>query len=128
MLAVNNNSNSSDLLLYIIIGAFVGIIFGVIFLIVKNKRAKIKEKNDFNHTSQTIIEALGGKDNIISCEVIMSRLNVVLNDYKMVDNQKLTDVGVSGTVKTSKKLTLIVGKLMSQQLCDIINEIIKKDI
>ena len=127
MLAADYNSNSDNLLLYIIIGAVVGIVLGIVFFVVKNKRTKIKEKQVFDYTSQSIIEALGGKDNIVSCEVMMSRLNVVLHDYKIVDNQKLTEVGVSGTVKTSKKITLIVGKLMSQQLCDSINEIIKKD-
>ena len=57
----------------------------------------------------------------------MSRLNVVLKDYKLVESQQLTDAGVSGTVKTSKKLTLVVGKQFSQKLCESINSQLEKE-
>lgn len=116
---------------FLIIGIVIGVVLllGVILaiILVKKKSNKNKAKREFDNASNSIIEALGGIDNIVSCDVSMSRLNVVLKDYKLVESQQLTDAGVSGTVKTSKKLTLVVGKQFSQKLCESINSQLEKE-
>lgn len=116
---------------FLIIGIVIGVVLllGVIstIVLVKKKSNKNKAKREFDNASNSIIEALGGIDNIVSCDVSMSRLNVVLKDYKLVESQQLTDAGVSGTVKTSKKLTLVVGKQFSQKLCESINSQLEKE-
>ena len=116
---------------FLIIGIVIGVVLllGIILaiILVKKKSNKNKAKREFDNASNSIIEALGGIDNIVSCDVSMSRLNVVLKDYKLVESQQLTDAGVSGTVKTSKKLTLVVGKQFSQKLCESINSQLEKE-
>lgn len=116
---------------FLIIGIVIGVVLllGVIstIVLVKKKSNKNIAKREFDNASNSIIEALGGIDNIVSCDVSMSRLNVVLKDYKLVESQQLTDAGVSGTVKTSKKLTLVVGKQFSQKLCESINSQLEKE-
>ena len=110
------------LILCIIIGVVLLVGILVTIILVRKNAKKNKAKREFDDASNLIIDALGGIENIVNCDVSMSRLNVVLKDYKIVDSQQLTDAGVSGTVKTSKKLTLVVGKQFSQKLCVSINK------
>lgn len=126
MLAIDLQ-DPKNLILFIVVGCV--LLIGVILLIilVKKNSKKNKAKKEFDNASKMIVDALGGLENIVSCDVSMSRLNVVLNDYKIVDSQQLTDAGVSGTVKTSKKLTLVVGKQFSQKLCESIKEQLEKE-
>jgi len=126
MLAIDLQDPSTLIIFISIIVVLVLLVLLGCFIYQKNYQ-KIKAKKEFDNASKTIIDALGGIENIISCNVSMSRLNVVLEDYKLVESQQLTDAGVSGTVKTSKKLTLVVGKQLSQKLCDSINEQLAKE-
>lgn len=126
MLAIDLQDPSTLIIFISIIVVLVLLVLLGCFIYQKNYK-KIKAKKEFDNASKTIIDALGGIENIISCNVSMSRLNVVLEDYKLVESQQLTDAGVSGTVKTSKKLTLVVGKQLSQKLCDSINEQLAKE-
>lgn len=115
------------LILCIIIGVVLLVGILVTIILVRKNAKKNKAKREFDDASNLIIDALGGIENIVNCDVSMSRLNVVLKDYKIVDSQQLTDAGVSGTVKTSKKLTLVVGKQFSQKLCVSINKQLEKE-
>ena len=96
---------NSELFIFIGMVVLLLLLFLILFLVLKKNSKKNKAKREFDNASKTIVDALGGIDNIISCSVSMSRVNVELYDYKLVENQQLTDAGVSGTVKTSKKLT-----------------------
>ncbi len=127
MLAIDLQDPKTLIFFGIIIVAMLFLIIALTIFIIKKNSKKRKAKKELDNISKTIIEALGGIDNIISCNVSMSRLNVALKDYKLVEPQQLTDVGISGTVKTSKKLTLVIGKQLSQKLCSSINEQLKKD-
>lgn len=126
MLAIDLQDPKTLIILIVIgVALLLSVILTIVF--VKKSSKKRKAKREFDNASKTIVDALGGIDNIISCSVSMSRLNVVLKDYKLVESQQLTDAGVSGTVKTSKKLTLVIGKQLSQRLCNSINEQIEKE-
>ena len=70
------------------------------------------------------IEALGGKDNIISIEVVGSRLSLVVKDKNRFDRQKLGDLGVSSILVMTTKITLVIeGK--AKQVAEVINSALK---
>ena len=48
---------------------------------------------DYDKLAVDIIKAVGGKENIVSCEAKTSRLIVVLNDYSKMNEEKLKSLG-----------------------------------
>lgn len=52
--------------------------------------------------------ALGGAENVISHKVIRSRIVLELQDYSLVDKDKLKEAGVDGFIMMSNKLTLVI--------------------
>ena len=54
------------------------------------------------------ISALGGADNIVSHELMRSRIVLVLKNYDIVDKEKLKEAGVDGFIMMSDKLTLVI--------------------
>lgn len=55
----------------------------------------LKDKN-YDEVARIVIEALGGKENILSVENCVTRLRVDLKDMKIVDKVKLKESGTSG--------------------------------
>ena len=71
------------------------------------------------------IEALGGKDNIISIQAVGSRLSLVVKDKNLFDRQKLGDLGVSSILVMTTKLTLVIeGK--ATKVAETLNAALKK--
>ena len=91
----------------IIVGLIILIIAVLIIVNVINKNKFDEERTEKN---LEIIVALGGKDNIVSFKGTGSRLSLVLNDYSLVDDEKLKTLGVSSIIKMSNKITLVIGK------------------
>ena len=54
------------------------------------------------------IEALGGADNIVSHNLVRSRIVLELRNYDLVDKDKLKEAGVDGFIMMSDKLTLVI--------------------
>jgi phosphotransferase system IIB component len=54
------------------------------------------------------LAALGGNENIISHEIIGSRIVVVLRDYTKINRPLLEEAGVTGFIEKSDKLTLVI--------------------
>jgi phosphotransferase system IIB component len=52
--------------------------------------------------------ALGGEDNIVSKELVGSRIVLVLKDHEKIDRAKLKEAGVDSFVEMSDKLTLVI--------------------
>ncbi|MCQ2798338.1 MAG: hypothetical protein MJ220_00430 [Bacilli bacterium] len=67
----------------------------------KNPKVKIATKSEY-------LLALGGEDNILEKELKGSRIVVKLTDYSKVDEEKLKEAGVTGFIKMSDKLTLVI--------------------
>ena len=90
------------------------IIIGIIILTVvisvwinANKRKNLNK--EFSEKVLSIINNLGGNDNIISVTPKMSRVEFVLKNYELVNKEELKNLGVQGISKTSQKITLVVG-------------------
>lgn len=83
----------------------------------KNKKQQLIIDNYYN----TIINCVGGLDNIISVSFNSSRLSLQLNDTNKLDEEGLKKIQITGVFKTSKKVTLIVGN-MAEKYCQNINK------
>lgn len=67
----------------------------------KKAALKIASKDDY-------LAVLGGSDNVIDHELINSRIIIHLNDYKKINKEGLKDLGVTGFIEKSDKLTLVI--------------------
>ena len=87
----------------------------------KNKKKQDNRIKDFHNK---IIEAMGGINNINDVNVMSSRLVLYLEDNGFINPevlQELIDNGI-GVVKTSKKVTLVIGDLSEKYAKAIIEE------
>lgn len=79
--------------------------------------AKVKDKNGYlpeearpelSERSKGILEALGGKENILEHSLNGSRLTLSLTDYNVVNEAKLNELGVDSVIKMSNKIILVI--------------------
>jgi len=96
--------------------ALAGIIFItvlILFLYTYNKGKKnptfYKEPKAVKEIkNEQALAALGGAENIVEHSLIGSRIVLVLNDYSLVNESLLKEIGVDSIVKMSKKITLVI--------------------
>lgn len=93
---------------------------GVVFLVVlalflytyfkgKKEGAIIAQKQQQKQIkNEEALSALGGADNILDHSLNGSRIILVLNNYDVVDQGKLRELGVDSIVKMSNKITLVI--------------------
>ncbi|MBR4830869.1 MAG: PTS transporter subunit EIIB [Bacilli bacterium] len=85
---------------YLIIG------FILIFILLIVLKAT---KKDFHVEANKLVDYLGGKDNIISMEVNMSRFKVTLRDVSIVNKEGIQKMGAKGIVEIDNQLKIILG-------------------
>ena len=83
------------------------IIFSVLFII-SLVIVKLNKKN-FTFEINKLVQALGGKDNILDYEVNVSRLKVTLKDITLADKDAITRLGAKGIVEIENQLKIIFG-------------------
>ena len=83
------------------------IIFSVLFII-SLVIVKLNKKN-FTFKINKLVQALGGKDNILDYEVNVSRLKVTLKDITLADKDAITKLGAKGIVEIENQLKIIFG-------------------
>ena len=66
-------------------------------------------KKDFHVEANKLVDYLGGKDNIISMEVNMSRFKVTLRDVSVVNKEGIQKMGAKGIVEIDNQLKIILG-------------------
>ena len=66
-------------------------------------------KKDFHVEANKLVDYLGGKDNIISMEVNMSRFKVTLRDVSIVNKEGIQKMGAKGIVEIDNQLKIILG-------------------
>ena len=91
------------------------IIFAISFLITYLLALKKKKQLTSNANSfySQIVDALGGVENINDVNVNGSRLSIVLNNNEVLSSEQFKDFvnkNEIGTLKTSKKVTLVIGQ------------------
>lgn len=87
----------------VVIIAFLLVLF--IFLYNRNK----KKKNEGPQLdNDEFILSLGGKENILSFSAKGSRLNIILKNYDIINEEKLQSLGVISVIKMTNKVTLVI--------------------
>ncbi len=85
------------------------IIIAVVLLIVALVAIKVTSKN-FDEDMNKLIKYLGGKDNIIDCEVSMSRFKVTLKDVSLANKEGIQKLGAKGIVEIDNQLKIVFDK------------------
>lgn len=89
-----------DYMQYVII-----VLVFVIILLAILKSMKKDAHLEFNK----LVEYLGGKDNIISTEISLSRFKVTLKDVSIVNKEAIQKLGAKGIVEINNQLKIILG-------------------
>ena len=67
------------------------------------------KKKDFNIDANKLVEALGGKSNIVDYEFNKSRFIVTLNDVTLANKDAIQKLGARGIVEIDNQLKIIIG-------------------
>ena len=97
------------------------IIIGVILIIILLAVLKAGKK-DAHLELNKLVEYLGGKENIISTEINMSRFKATLKDVSIVNKEGIQKLGAKGIVEIDNQLKIILGS-ESKQLKKYIDEL-----
>ncbi|WP_413727683.1 PTS cellobiose/arbutin/salicin transporter subunit IIBC [Sodalis sp. RH19] len=72
-------------------------------------------------SAQSIVDALGGANNITAVTHCMTRLRFVINDDSALDTEKLKSIsGVLGVVRNNNQCQVIIGNTVSQAYAEVI--------
>lgn len=104
----NDFLRSNSMYIAVGIAIFILLILLVIFLVTVSKRKKKGATPKRVIVASAYIEALGGEENIVSHNLVRSRIVLTLKDYALVDKEKLKEAGVDGFIMMSDKLTLVI--------------------
>ena len=85
------------------------LIIFLVFLILLLAVLKMNSK-DVKLDMNKLVEYLGGKDNIVSSEVNLSRFLVKLKDVSKADKESIIKLGAKGIVELDEELKIILGK------------------
>ncbi len=85
------------------------VIIAVALLIVALVAIKVTGKN-FDEDMNKLVKYLGGKDNIIDCELSMSRFKVTLKDVSKADKEGIQKLGAKGIVEIDNQLKIVFDK------------------
>lgn len=96
---------------------FIAIVL-IIVLLALLKAGRKDIKLDFNK----LVELLGGKDNIVSTEINLSRFKVTLKDISKANKEGIQKLGAKGIVEIDNQLKIILGP-ESKQLKKYIDEL-----
>ncbi len=90
-----------------VIIAICAIIILTIILIIVFVKSKSKNILSIEHSSK-IIDSLGGVDNINSFEKKVSRINVYVEDIKLVDSEAIKEISGCGILIVNDKVQIIL--------------------
>ena len=90
--------------------AFITVVVLFIIAKAKDKKGLVVEKVQAEPSERSlgILEALGGKENILEHSLNGSRLTLSLTDYNVVNEEKLNALGVDSVIKMSNKIILVI--------------------
>ena len=109
---------------YIIYGLLaIAIAFALWFLfakVLKNRKPKKLTKKDIPVDIEALINALGGLDNIKESVANGSKITFFVKNDEHIKVNTLKQLGASGIIQSTGKITVILGKF-SEEICRIIN-------
>lgn len=81
--------------------------------------------NDYTAVAKTVLEGLGGKDNITSVDNCITRLRLEVKDNTLVDEKKIKSAGVAGVIRPSKTAVQVVIGTQVQHVADEFKKLLK---
>lgn len=77
-------------------------------------------KAEYTQLAREVVEAVGGKENIIDVTNCMTRLRFVLKDDSIPDKEKVSAItGVKGTMNQGGQYQVIIGTHVSEVIKDV---------
>ncbi len=106
---INLLSNTQIIILSCILSLVFIFIIGILsFLIYKSKKKGMQNDAVSSRSNDEFISLIGGVENIISFELKgVSRLTLVLKDYKKINKEELKKFYISRTLEMSDKIILV---------------------
>ena len=81
--------------------------------------------NDFTAVAQTILEGVGGKENVATIDNCITRLRLTVKDDSLVDDKKIKSAGVSGVMHPGKNSVQVVIGMQVQFVADEFKKLCK---
>ena len=114
--------NMSDYFIYILIAVVLIVLVWFIFAKgLKNKKPKEVTLKDIPIDLEALVNAFGGIDNIKETEAQGSKIRVFVENDDLVKVNVLKELGASGVIQATGKVTVILGKF-SDEISRIVNE------
>lgn len=85
------------------------LIIALVLVIVALVAMKVTSKS-FDEDMNKLVKYLGGKDNIVDCEVSMSRFKVTLKDVTLANKEGIQKLGAQGIVEIDNQLKIVFDK------------------
>lgn len=81
----------------------------LVLVVVALVAIKVSSKS-FDEDMNKLVKYLGGKDNIIDCEVSVSRFKVTLKDVTLANKEGIQKLGAQGIVEIDNQLKIVFDK------------------
>lgn len=80
--------------------------------------------NDYDEIALTLIEAMGGRNNVIYVDSCITRLRVELKNIELINEKQILSTGAAGIVKIGKSNIQIIIGIEVGYIVDAINDIL----
>ena len=88
-------------------------------------KGAVLSNNDYTAVAATILEGLGGKENVTSLDNCITRLRLEIKDYTAVDEKKIKSAGVAGVMRPSKTAVQVIVGTKVQFVADEMAKMLK---
>ena len=85
---------------------------------------KVEEREKSSNETQAFIDALGGKENIISTDACITRLRMEVKSSKDLDEESFMKLGAKGVIKPSENTIQIVLGTKAESVAEKIKEVL----
>ena len=85
----------------------------------------VLSNNDYTAVAATILEGLGGTENVTSLDNCITRLRLEIKDYTAVDEKKIKSAGVAGVMRPSKTAVQVIVGTKVQFVADEMAKMLK---
>ena len=92
---------------------------------IEAEKSAVLANDDFTAVAVTVLEGLGGKDNITSLDNCITRLRLEVKDYTKVDEKKIKSSGISGVIRPSKTSVQVIVGMKVQFVADEMKKLLK---
>ena len=92
---------------------------------VEAEKSAVLANNDYTAVAKTVLEGLGGKENVTSLDNYITRLRMEIKDYTKVDEKKIKSAGVAGIIRPSKTSVQVIVGTKVQFVADEMKKLLK---